>query len=47
MVEQLLHALLKSKIAYPGTVTAELCMLPAAQQLSSSGIEQLLLAAID
>jgi hypothetical protein len=47
MVVQLLHSLFKSITAQPDRITAKLCMLQAAQQLSSSVVEQLLLAAIE
>jgi hypothetical protein len=47
IVAQLLHALFKSRMPAPGMLTVDLCKLPAALQLSSSVVEQLLLAAAD
>jgi hypothetical protein len=47
VVAQLLHALLLSRSAYSCTAAAQLCLLQAAQQLSGSALEELLLAAIE
>jgi hypothetical protein len=47
IVVQSLHALLNSTTIHPNRFAAKLCMLPAAHQLGSSVVEQLLLAAIE